>query len=112
MENDLKTGIVIGLAICVPGIVFMPPISVGSVGSIEAALVCAAIGGLALVTSALRRNSFAVGVGMTSIIVLGGYALLAGVIDGLGALGVAILTLIALIAVVVRVLPNPQGVIS
>ncbi|MCE5337806.1 MAG: hypothetical protein LLF90_03855 [Methanomicrobiaceae archaeon] len=111
MERDLKTGIIIGAAICLPGIVYMPPVAAGPV---TAAVVCGGLGALTLLGVVTRDRPAAVGLGMTALALLGGYALLAGILSGPAALGVGLLALAAVAVLAVRVLParRPQRAVS
>ena len=101
MKADLKTGIILGAAICIPGIVYIPP----GTDAITAAAVCGGLGLLALLGVVWRDHPASVGVGMTAVAILGGYALMAGVVTGPAALGVGLLALAATAALVARAVP-------
>lgn len=88
MNQNILTGIGIGGTLCAVGIAYSPNIPLVP----EAAAVFAAgLGGIALLVATYRHHPASVGVGATALVLLGGYALAAGILTGPAALGTAAL---------------------
>lgn len=86
MRHDIIAGIGIGGTLCAAGIAYGP-----TIGPEVTALFAAGLGGIALLVAAYRHHPASVGVGATALLLIGGYALAAGVIVGPAALGTAAL---------------------
>ena len=84
MNQNILTGIGIGAAVCAAGIAYTP--SLPLVPEV-AAIFAAGLGGIALLTAAYRHHPTSVGLGVTALLLIGGYALAAGVLVGAAALG-------------------------
>lgn len=82
MRHDIIAGIGIGGTLCAAGIAYGP-----TIGPEAAALFAGGLGGIALLTAAYRHYPASVGVGAAALLVVGGYALAAGVLVGAAALG-------------------------
>ncbi len=88
MNQNILTGIGIGGSICAAGIAYGPALPLVP----EAAAVFAAgLGATAILTAAYRHHPASVGLGATALLLIGGYALAAGILTGLAALGTAVL---------------------
>jgi len=88
MNQNILTGIGIGAAVCAAGIAYGPTLPLGPEA---AALFAGALGGIALLVAAYRHHPVSVGLGATALLAIGGYALAAGILTGLAALGTAVL---------------------
>ena len=88
MNREVLAGIGIGAAICAAGIAYGPTLPLGPEA---AALIAAGLGGIALLTAAYRHHPTSVGLGVTALLLIGGYALAAGILTGPAALGAAAL---------------------
>jgi len=88
MNQNILTGIGIGGTLCAVGIAYSPNIPLGP----EAAAVFAAgLGATAILTAAYRHHPTSAGLGVTALLLIGGYALAAGILTGPAALGAAAL---------------------
>lgn len=84
MNREVLAGIGIGAAVCAAGIVYSPNIPL--VPEV-AAIFAAGLGGIALLVAAYRHHPPAVGLGGTALVLIGAYALAAGILTGPAALG-------------------------
>lgn len=83
MNREVLAGIGIGAAVCAAGIAYSPNIPL--VPEV-AAIFAGGLGGIALLTAAWRHHPPAVGLGATALLLIGGFALAAGVLVGPAAL--------------------------
>jgi len=88
MNQNILIGIGIGGSICAAGIVYGPPLPLAPEVT---ALFAGIIGGIALLVAAYRHHPPAVGLGATALLLIGGYALAAGVLVGPAAILAAVL---------------------
>lgn len=88
MRRDILIGIAIGAAICAPCIAFGPALAPEAAA---APLFAGGLGALALLTAASRHHPAAVGIGGAGLLLIGGYALAAGILVGPAALLAAVL---------------------
>ncbi|MFA5410017.1 MAG: hypothetical protein WC343_14685 [Bacilli bacterium] len=79
MNRDIVIGIALGGVICAVGIVFGPILPAGG---LAATVITGGMGALTLGILALRRHPASVGAGTAATLVIGGYALAAGVLTG------------------------------
>ena len=84
MNRNVLPGICSGIVFCAAGIVCSPPLPLGPEAG---ALFAGILGGLALLTVVGRDNSAATACRTTGIVMIGGYAIAAGVLSGPAALG-------------------------
>lgn len=84
MNQNILTGIGIGGTLCAVGIAYSPNIPLGPEA---AALFAGGLGGIALLTAAYRHHPASIWLGATALLLIGGYALAAGVLVGAAALG-------------------------
>ena len=78
-KRDVMIGIAFGGVVCTAGIVFGPILPVGG---LAATVITGGMGALTLGILALHRHPGSVAVGATSTLVIGAYALAAGVLTG------------------------------
>ena len=86
MRHDIIAGIGIGGTLCAAGIAYGP-----TIGPEAAALFAAGLGATAILTAAYRHHPTSAGLGVTALLLIGGYALAAGILTGPAALGAAAL---------------------
>lgn len=101
MEIDLKTGIIMGIAIVIPGIAVAP----SGHDPVLVAAICAGLGIVTILGAVYRDNPGMFGFCLAVVALLGGYALMAGVVTGPAALGLGLLANVAVAALVVRAIP-------
>lgn len=88
MNQNILIGIGIGGSICAAGIAYGPTLPLGPEVT---ALFAGGLGALALLVAAYRHHPASVGLGATALLLIGGYALAAGILTGPAALGAAAL---------------------